>query len=365
MQQSAAEFQDLLLRWRIHIADCLQSEGSAIVQGLSKDQAWVRDALASGEGVDAQELMAEPFKTSVGERILPECLSWLKQEGLLGASTLCAEVVRTVLNHLLDDALVPPVLGVVRGPQGPGPIAWAVTGTFGAFLGQLCASVFHPEGAAYRQAALLLGGPGGAMTSIALFAALSSPLSAGFTLKGTEQDRPRTPRKRLFARRRARPAGLAAEELARAVQALLHHGADLSLLVCWGCLKSQEVIIRPPQAAAMEVKLAPPEEAREPIAVYEAIAQFSSALRRDPMDPHELREIAEDLLQRFENEGFEWKLVEEGAPYHTAIREDFDSFGLIEPGEPVTTLRAALLRHGLLKKRGLVRRIRPSRERRL
>lgn len=362
MQQSAAEFQDLLLRWRIHIADCLQREGSAIVQGLSKDQARVRDALVSAEGVDAQDLMAEPFKTSVGERILPECLSWLKQERLLGVSTQYAEV-RTVLNRLLDDALVPPVFEM-RGPQGPGPIGWAVTGAFGAFLGQLCVSVFYPEGTAYRQAALLLAGSVGAMTSIALLAALSSPLSAGSTHKREDQDRPRTTRKRLLAKL-ARPAGLAAEELARAVEALLQHGADLSLLVCWGCLKSQEIEIRPPLATAMVVKLAPPGEAREPIAVYEAIAQFSSALRRVPMDPHEFREIAEDLLQRFENEGFEWKVVEEGAPYHAAIREDFDSFGLIEPGEPIATLRAALLRHGLLKKRGLVRRIRPSRERRL
>ena len=138
---------------------------------------------------------------------------------------------------------------------------------------------------------------------------------------------------------------------------MLRHNADLVLALCWeqrnGMKPNSEALDSPRKREA-------PDFGPHPFGAYETVHLLSSALARDPIDPEELTSIGRELVQRFEDEGFEWKVVASGAAYGPAIERDFDTFGHVAPNQSVKTLRAALFRDGALKRRGLVRRIRPS-----
>jgi hypothetical protein len=140
---------------------------------------------------------------------------------------------------------------------------------------------------------------------------------------------------------------------------MLHHNADLVLALCWdhacwnGMPPSSDVSDSPAKRAA-------PDFGPHPFPVYETVHLLASALARDPIDLEDLASISRELVQRFEDEGFEWKVAASGSAYERAIERDFDTFGHVAPSQPVKTLHAALFRNGVLKKRGLVQRIRPS-----
>lgn len=341
---------------------CLERESEAIAQALLNDDGREFDSQASTDRSQVSQIITERVKISLSERILPVFLSWLYEKEFNTAPALNSET-RTDLNRSLEDCLVLPPLSVLKGERRA-PLGLALAAGFGALLGNLCAGLLYPEGLGYRETALLLGGTIGATTLILLFASLP-PARLGPL---AEAGAPREGRLRLLwnwlgiRSKRTSQTGHAAAELARQIRAMLQHGADLLLALGWAQVFQQEIARESVQAKAIEEGGPSVGEEQEPISVYEAIGAFSWALRRHQVDPQELRDIAEELLQRFQDEGFEWKVVEDGAPYQATIKHDFDTFGHLEPGQPVTTVHAALRRHGVLKQRGLLRRFRPLEE---
>ena len=93
---------------------------------------------------------------------------------------------------------------------------------------------------------------------------------------------------------------------------------------------------------------------REPRSVYEAIGALSEVLSQGPERQDELRDVAEELMQRFEEEGFEWHQVDKDAIYDRAMEDAYRAYGLLEDGQPVLTRKPALFRHGKLLIRGIL-----------
>jgi hypothetical protein len=125
----------------------------------------------------------------------------------------------------------------------------------------------------------------------------------------------------------------------------LRHVADLVLAWCWAHPDRQ-----PPQVA---------ESVRGgalPGTVWDTLTDLQAQLTAGGGAGDDWREAVEELLQRFEEDGYAWQAVPPGTPFDEAMREDFHTFGLIGTGQPVRTRRAALRHGGQLLRKGELRR---------
>jgi hypothetical protein len=122
--------------------------------------------------------------------------------------------------------------------------------------------------------------------------------------------------------------------------------ADIALAVAWS---------HPDRfAAAALAPRAEPERLPRPVLV--ALAQLQSDLVGGGSD-RDVRESSDDLLQRLQESGFEWKSVPRGTPYESEMAALFDVFGTIPPGQAVRTQRAAMTRDGRVVHKGELRRV--------
>jgi hypothetical protein len=127
--------------------------------------------------------------------------------------------------------------------------------------------------------------------------------------------------------------------------AVIDKTAALALAVCW----SHPARLPPPA----QPKVSVPEPL--PGSVWLAMARLKADLARKS-SIEDLRDSCEDLFQRYQEAGFDWTSAAPGAPFDDDIAKAFDTFGLIAPGQPVKTYRAAVTRNGEIVCRGEVRR---------
>jgi hypothetical protein len=125
----------------------------------------------------------------------------------------------------------------------------------------------------------------------------------------------------------------------------LAQAADLALAVSW---------CHPDRLAASEGQR-PAEPRALPGPVLVALSQLQSELTRGGSD-RDVRDSCENLLQRLQEGGFEWRSVSPGTPYDPDMAALFDVFGTIPPGQAVRTQRAATIRSGQVVNKGELRR---------
>jgi hypothetical protein len=126
--------------------------------------------------------------------------------------------------------------------------------------------------------------------------------------------------------------------------AMIDRAAALALALCW----SNPDRLPP----------APKPKGAEPLPgpVWDSLVRLKADLARNtPIE--DLRDSCEDLFQRCQEAGYDWKSAPPGAPYDNEMAEAFDTFGLIAPGQPIRTSRAALTRNGEVIRRGEVKRV--------
>jgi hypothetical protein len=131
------------------------------------------------------------------------------------------------------------------------------------------------------------------------------------------------------------------------VHRLLLHDADLVLAWCWahpGRIES------PPRIPAPRGSLSS--------AVCDALGTLRATLADSSMEREDLADAALALVQRVEEEGYEWRSVERGTPYDAAMASLFSKFGMIDDGQPVETLKPATVRDGVAVQQGVLRRLR-------
>jgi hypothetical protein len=126
----------------------------------------------------------------------------------------------------------------------------------------------------------------------------------------------------------------------------LGHVADLVLAWCWS---------HPGRLPAG------PQGEKEPAAhlsgqVWASLADLRTQLACADGAVDDLHDSVEELLQRFEDDGYEWKAIPAHTPFAEAMKEDFETVGLIGPGQPVRMRRAALRYRGQLLRKGELRR---------
>jgi hypothetical protein len=362
--------EDLRAEWQAACAtlidDCarevlVQLPGASPLPGLPEDKRLAQVAAAVGQGV----------RDCAGRRVLPRCLDWLREQGHWaggeGADALARVELIAALQHA--PAFAP------RWPQ-PEPLpllrSWALAAGCGAAVGMVLLTPLSLLVLGQREVGLFLGGALGAAGLVTLVGALARApalrgaiqyglAASGFgalvggvwtSLRGGSAGWLRASLSLLavalvvlLARPRAgaAPADLGTE-LQGPLREHLRHVADLVLAWCWA---------HPDRQPARPVEPAP--AAALPGAVCDTLADLQAQLAAGGAGD-DWREAVEGLLQRFEEDGYAWRAVPTGTPFEEAMREDFDTFGLVRPGEPVRTRRAALRHSGRLLRRGELRR---------
>lgn len=307
--------------------------------------------------------------------LLPECRQWLRESKLWPQSADSDELIQRELVAALQELPVfepPPPEPVPRLP------AWslALAAACGAMVGMLLATPLTLLLLGQRDVGLFVGGILGSASLVALVNLLATApqvrtavssvllvsgagsiiggvwsywrnqstgwLRAGLGLLAT-----------YFVVFLARPRLVwpaRTEYAQRVVQQWrkhLGHVADLVFAWCWahpsrwpsqvGGEKEQTSALSGPLCAVL--------------------ADLRGQLDSSGSTPADLRDSVEELLQRFEDDGYEWKTVTANTPFEESMKEDFSTFGLIEPGQPVRTRRAALRRRGELVRKGELRRV--------
>jgi len=295
--------------------------------------------------------------------LVGNCLTWLRENGEWPRPEKDLEYVRTelaaALQHLPRFDLAPPVSIPVI------PVSsWVIAAACGAALGMFLFAPLTLLVMGQREVGLFLGGVLGAAAlplvvgllarAPSVRAALTYALTvsaAGSLIGGVwaywKQRSTGWLRGSLglivgavvvfLARPRlewsARDAYL--EQTRQNLRAFLRHIADLVLAWCWAHLSRQPPGLLP--AGEVGAKL--------PLRVANSLQTLRFLFQAPNGTPQELRDAVEEFFQRFEDEGFEWKTVPDGTLFDMTMKDEFDTLGLIPPGQPVRTRRAAL-RHG-------------------
>jgi hypothetical protein len=356
--------EDVLPAWRCHIAPTLAKGLDALARPPERREVRIGPAEAV--------VLAPDARAELRERVVPECIEWLGQQGCWLNPAADPARVRAEVQSAVSQLPAPPKEAdeAVEVP----PHAWALPAALGAALGALALSPLTWLWLENRQVGLLAGGVLGAYALVRGLASLSARprlravLKAALVTAGT-------PWLAVGVWRavRGRPAGLLRDALclagawlllssvrprratpgpaerAAALRARLERqlssGADLVLAFCWS---HPDRLPRPEQAQA---------QAGGPLSrpVYAALADLQAELAGGG-PPDDLRDSLRELFQRFEEDGYAWKSVPPGAAYDEAMGEEFDALGLLRPGQAVRTRRAALRHRGRVVHKGELRR---------
>jgi hypothetical protein len=371
---SLHRLEDLTRDWQKHCAGLLD-------QALQNLSARLETDLPDPVNAQSPEVVARVAETARREtrrfceaELLPACLDWLQATDHWPNRTANLQRVRVELTSALENL---PGLQPVLPPASYtlSPWGWVIPAGGGAALGALLLTPLSLLLFGNREIGLFVGGVVGALVLVSVLALLAtrpkllaavrtSLAAAGAVSLGGglwQAVRGRStgwlraalyflaawlivltvrPRLQLPSRRDC------LEDLRHQLRALLQQDADLILGWCWA---------HPERLAPAPVSAASGDALPEPVCA--ALAALRGVLAPGNVSPEDLHEAAGALLQRVEEQGYEWKTVERGTPYAEAMEREFDRFALIGPGQPVETLRPAFLRRGEVVQRGLLRRL--------
>jgi hypothetical protein len=372
---SLHRLEDLAPDWQKHAASLIEPALPDLVQKLTAELPE-RVAVQSPEVHAKLGEAARPSARHFCEvHLLPACLAWLQANQHWPHREANMQRVRAELATALEK--LPGLQPVLPAPTSTlSPWSWVLPAGGGAALGALLLSLVSWPLFDDRRVPLFLGSVLGALGTVAFLAFLAtrprllaavraSLATAGAaTLAGGVWQAVRgrsygwlkasgyfvaawllvmtlRPRVQLPTR------GECAASLTEQLRALLQHDADLILGWCWSHPERL-----PPSPVNTVVSAALPEP------VCTALASLRSALAAPDAQLEELQDAANALLQRVEEQGYEWKAIERGTPYADAMAQAFDQFALISVGQPVETLQPAIVRRGEVIKRGVLRRLR-------
>ena len=281
---------------------------------------------------------------------MPDCLTWLHDERYASTSNLDPQATADLLQSFESCLTLSPTSR--SRYKSSKLLGWTLAGVSGAMVGALLSALLYAEDQTFPQLSVILGGPAGAGIFVLLFGLLTSASHY------KQQDSVLSALSKVAPGYSCgHPSNSKSQELTRWIAESLRLNANMVLALCWVYSRAQRLKPVPARHKA-KVETEFVKDKNEPISVYQVIGSLDHALHQNNVDSAEVRDLVEELLQRFGDEGFEWREVDGGTPYSEAMERHFDTFGHIEVGQPVKTLRAALLQLGAVKKRGQLQRIR-------
>jgi hypothetical protein len=362
--------EDLLPSWRQACAEKIAATASSLAAKATDNlpaQVDFSDPLCAPSIL---RTVSDGTTEFAAAEFLPSGLEWLTGQGLGPAHPARVRgEVNTALRQRLPafDPFLPPATAQV--PYG----AWAISAVVGAALGALALAMVTSLALAQREVGLLVGGACGAGLTIVLLAWLSQRpkilktlqtvagaatllTALGGVIKVFRQQSSSLLKQAgwiagcwlLLLLARPRLSGPTREQCRDAlrpqIEELLLHAADLVLALCWSHPDAAGPATAPPAASATM-----------PTALVEVVGALHAVVQDSAASEKVLQTAIRAVLQRVQAEGYEWESVPRGAPYAEELARRFDCFDSTAVGQPVETLEPALLRHGTVLKRGLLR----------
>ena len=368
--------EDVTPKWRAYFEDKLaQAEQEEVRLGI---ESILPERVDVGDLVQTERIamaVRDASRSRVRDSVVPTCLSWLRENGYWAEG----EVRETRALHEIKGALdgltpfeprLPPPVATVKN------LSWAIPAAAGAAIGSIAMTPLSFLLFNSREIGLFAGGISGAAGLVALVGILAAkPEIVGTLETGLKWVGFIALPVGLWRGLRGRPTGwiraalytLAswlllgtvrprtvlpsrAEVLAaldEQVKSLLLQDADLVLAWFW----------------AHPDRIGPSHQSPAPTAdltgsVCDALGTLRATLADRSSKAEDLADAAEALLQRVHEEGYEWKSIAHGTPYDTAMGSFFSKYGMIDVGQPVETLKPAIVRNGVAVQHGVVRRLR-------
>jgi hypothetical protein len=368
--------EDVTPEWRAYFAAKLAATARESIRlrvaALLPERVDVADPVLARKINDA---IRDARRDSVRESVVPACLGWLRDHGYWrsaeGRETRALNEIGGNVDGLaeVELRLPAPVLKVQNS-------AWVVPAAVGAALGAIALALLSNLVGGGREIGLFVGGVLGAAGLVALVGAAASmpdvtrgletglkwvgfialPLGFWRGIRGRPTGLLRaavytvaswlllgTVRPRTVLPSRAEVLAALDDQLG----GVLIHDADLVLAWCWAH----------PDRLGITTTATP---AAEPLSssICDALGTLRAILVDKSSDPEDISAAAEALLQRVHEDGYEWRSVASGSPYDAAVGCLFAKYGMIEVGQPVETLKPAIVRNGVAVQQGVVRRVR-------
>jgi hypothetical protein len=323
--------------------------------------------LARTEPAAASEAARLPF-----QRIAAACLDWMTTEECwpnhAADMPAVAAEIEAAMRHLVTPL---PYTAAPAAAMETRPAAWAMPAATGSGLGALLMSPLTFLWFDNRLIGLFAGGVLGSFLAVRGIAALlarprlmglirsAAPVSGkgmviGGVWRGIRGQSMGLVRSGLFLataplvlsvlQPRATPVSPRDDGARREAEFL--QAADIALVVAWSHPDRFPPVADRPRTE--------PDSLPRPVIV--ALSQLQGDLTRGGSN-EDIRESCDELMQRLQEGGYEWKSVPKGAQYEPGMAALFDVFGTVQPGQPVRTQRAAVTRHGQVMHRGELRRI--------
>jgi hypothetical protein len=368
--------EDVTPRWRAYFSEKLagaeQSQVRLGVEAVLPDRVDVVDPAQVERIVLA---VVEARRGRVRDSVMPACVGWLREKGFWTEDEARENRALNEIAGALDE-LTPFEPRLPASVASVKNLAWAFPAAVGAGIGAIVLGFMSKLVFTTNEFGLFTGGILGAAGLVALVGVLASrpdiasgletglkwvgfiavplgfwrglrgrPLGwlragaytlASWLLLGTVRPRVVLP---------SRAEVLAA--LDDPIHDLLFHDADLVLAWLW----AHPARLDPTETAA----------AMSPVlsgSVCDAIGTLRVILADRSSAREDLADAAESMLQRIQEEGYEWRSVERGTPYDLTMASLFSKFGMIDIGQPVETIKPATVRDGVAVQQGVIRRLR-------
>lgn len=290
--------------WHLYLAErrapLREAARARLSAWLERDDSGTERARRRGATPSASRLAREALRPALLDEILPTCARWVAPGGAWTRPLDLPDLTHAA--RLADDLLAPPPAVTPPRPVGRSPLPWLGLAGAGLILGAFLLNL-SPD--------ILLG----AATMLGVLGAVGLVLWLVRRVGRTDAGATTRPDETLITH-------LLDEELDR-----------LALLAFFLCAERQFA------RAARDPEQAPPPTT----AILDAITTLVTIADQDAPHPEILREAALELRQTMLDEGYHWSSIPDGTPYRAAMGSSFRSFGRIEPEQPVTTLKAALL----------------------
>jgi hypothetical protein len=368
--------EDVTPEWRTYFSDKLA--GAEVEQVRRGVEAVLPERVDVGDPVQLDRItvaVRDATRRRVRESVMPACLGWLRENGYWAEG------------EARENRALHEIAGALDGlapfqPRLPTPVAtvknlsWVIPSAAGAALGAVALTPLSLLLLNSREVGLFAGGVLGAAGLVALVGVLASrpdlvgglesglkwvgflalPVGVWRGLRGRPAGWLRataytlaswlllgTVRPRTALPSRAEVLAALDDQLHR----LLLHDADLVLAWCW----AHPDRLKPTQPALSSMPSLSG-------SVCDALGALHATLDGRSSRPEDLADAAEALLQRVQEEGYEWRSVVRGTPYDVSMGSLFSKFGMIDVGQPVETLKPATVRGGVAVQPGVIRRLR-------
>lgn len=337
--------EQVLARWRVESGERRAELARQYAAALAASLPPLVPTVAGAIDPAVAETIRRSIREGLDSDLLTACSAWLCNTGLWPAAQ--TELIRA------DAARILPALPPIPLPtlSDGGEIAASVWG-IPALIGGLAGGLLLPW-------PLTAGGLGAAASAGGLVWALGhlssrEPIRAILSGRPTDTARPwlvrilhRSAALLLQAFVRPRQSGIPADALAQSLTPLLEErlllGGALILSAFWA---------HPARLPALEAG-AKPAPAPQPAELWLAVRRLEAALETG--DGPDVAETAQEVVQRFAEEGYTWRTLQSGERYEGELRRMFQPFGRVDPDDRLVLLEPALLRHGVLIKPGRVR----------